>query len=70
MPTQYVEQYHKIITNFIWCNKPPTVKYETLINTVENGAMNLQDINCKKKSLKLKWIKYLMDEEYKSPWQC
>ena len=69
MPTHYVEQYQNIIKSFIWCNKPPKVKYKALINTLENGGQNLQDIKCKGKSLKLKWIKYLLDDDYKMPWK-
>jgi hypothetical protein len=41
-----------------------------MINTIENGGMNLQDITCKMESLKLKWIKKLTDDEFKSPWKA
>ena len=57
MPKQYIEQYQKIVTKFIWNNKPPKVKYKAMINSSENGGLKLQDINCKKNSLKLNWLK-------------
>jgi hypothetical protein len=47
MPSQYVEQYQKVIKIFIWDNKPPKIKYKALINTIENGGQTLQDIICK-----------------------
>ena len=69
MPKQYIEQYQKIITKFIWNDKPPKIKYSAMINSIGNGGMNLQDIECKNKSLKLKWIKNLINIEYESPWK-
>jgi hypothetical protein len=57
MPKYYTEQYQKIISKFIWDNKPPKVKYKAMINSIENGGLNLQDISCKNKSLKINWIK-------------
>jgi hypothetical protein len=56
MPKQYIEQYQKIVTKFMWINKPPKVKYKAMINSIENGGLKLQDINCKKYSLRLKWL--------------
>jgi hypothetical protein len=70
MPKQYVEQYPKIITKFLWNNKPPKVKYKAMINSVEKGGLGLQDITCKNKSLKIMWIKKLLDDEYISPWKA
>jgi hypothetical protein len=54
MPKKYIKQYQKLVQKFIWNSKPPKVKYRTMINTTENGGMNLQDITCKMASLKLK----------------
>ena len=67
MPKQYIAQFQKLVQGFIWNSKPPKVKYKTMINTIDNGGMNLHDIACKMESLKLKWIKKIMDDQYKSP---
>jgi hypothetical protein len=69
MPKQYIEKYQKIVTKFIWNNKPPKVKYKTMINSIENGGLKLQDISCKKNALTLNWLKRIHDEEYASPWK-
>jgi hypothetical protein len=69
MPKKYVEEYNKEIIKFIWDQKPSKVKYTSLINTIENGGLKLQDLQCKVDSLKIKWIKQLEETEYKSPWK-
>jgi hypothetical protein len=40
-----------------------------MIDTLENGRLRLQDLRTKIKSLKVKWIKNIMDENYKAPWK-
>jgi hypothetical protein len=50
-------------------SKPPKVKYTAMINKIEDGGLNLQDLECKLKSIKINWIKKLYDKEYKAPWK-
>jgi exonuclease III len=69
MPAKYIDMYNKVIMDFIWDNKPAKVKYKTMINKIEEGGLKLQDLECKIKSLKFKWIKNIIDVEYKSPWK-
>jgi hypothetical protein len=38
------DRYKQIITSFIWNNKPPKVKYSTMIAKIEDGGLNLQDL--------------------------
>ena len=47
IPKTCIKEYNNIITQFIWDNKPPKIKYTTLINTIENGGLNLQDLTSK-----------------------
>jgi exonuclease III len=70
IPTKYIEEYKKIIVNFIWDNKPPKIKYKAMINKIEEGGLKLQDLESKIKSLKIKWIKNIWDETYNSPWKA
>ena len=69
MPQTYIDMYQKMVATFIWDNKPPKVKYKTMINTIEEGGLKLQDINCKIEAIRLKWIKKIIDTEYTSPWK-
>jgi hypothetical protein len=68
-PTWVMQQYKEIITKFIWDNKPPKVKYSTMISSVSEGGLNLHDIECKLKSIKLSWIKKIYDDDFKAPWK-
>jgi hypothetical protein len=69
IPKYYLSKYNKIVTNFIWDNKPPKVKYTAMINSIENGGLALQDIDSKLRSMKLKWITKMLETTYNSPWK-
>jgi hypothetical protein len=40
-----------------------------MINSIEDGGLNIQDLECKLKSLKINWIKQLACTEYMAPWK-
>jgi hypothetical protein len=69
MPQIYVNRFQKAVSNFIWNKKPPKVKYSSLVNKIEYGGLKLQDLESKIKSLKLRWIKQIANNEYSSPWK-
>jgi hypothetical protein len=69
-PQWVIARYKEIITNFIWNNKPPKVKYTTMIGKIEDGGLNLQDLESKIRATKINWIKKLADENYKAPWKA
>ena len=69
MPRTYIDRFKKLITDFIWDYKPAKIKYATMINKIESGGLKLQDIETKIKSMKLKWIKQILDPDYISPWK-
>jgi hypothetical protein len=39
IPTWAIQSYNKLIANFIWDNKPPKIKYTTLIAPVATGGL-------------------------------
>ena len=69
IPKMCIKEYNNIISQFIWDNKPPKIKYSTLINTIENGGLKLQDLTSKLDALKIKWFKQMENVEYKSAWK-
>jgi hypothetical protein len=69
-PQDIIDKYNKLITEFIWDKKPAKIKYTSLINNIDNGGLKLQDLDTKIKSLKLKWIKQILDETYSVPWKA
>ena len=40
-----------------------------MINKTEDGGLNLQNLECKLKSIKSNWITKLYNKEYKAPWK-
>jgi hypothetical protein len=69
-PNWVTQRYKKIITDFIWDNKKTKVKYQCMISTISEGGLKLQDLECKTKALKLRWIKEIMDEDIYPPWKA
>jgi hypothetical protein len=63
------DHYKEIVTKFISNSKPPKVKYTTLINKIEDSGLNVQNLECKLKSIKSNWITKLYNKEYKAPWK-
>jgi hypothetical protein len=40
-----------------------------MISRIEEGGLNLQDLDCKIKATKINWIRKLADHEHKAPWK-
>ena len=68
-PTWVIKKYNNMIRNFIWGDKPAKVKYSCLINNYENGGLRLQDLECKSRALKTKWLKDMCDEDLTCAWK-
>jgi hypothetical protein len=56
-PEWVKDQYEEVITTFVWNNNPPKVKYTAMTNKIEDIGLNLQDLECKIKSIKINGIK-------------
>jgi hypothetical protein len=69
IPQWAIEQYNTLIRNFIWDNKPPKIKYTTLIAPIELGGLKLQDLQTKIEANKLAWIKNLLNTSVKKNWK-
>jgi hypothetical protein len=50
-PSWVIEKYNMLISKFIWNQKPPKVKNSSLINTIENGGLRLQELETKIKHI-------------------
>jgi hypothetical protein len=69
MPEVYIDEYNKIIKKFIWGAKPAKIKYTALVNDIESGGLKMQDLKSKIDSLKVKWIKQIINTDIVSPWK-
>ena len=56
----------KMIYKFFW-KGPDKVTRLSVINTLENGGLNLTDLELHIKALRLPWIPRLLDEK-EGPW--
>ena len=65
-PPEIIKQMEKMIYNFLW-KGPDKVTRLSVINTLQNGGLNLTDLELHIKALRLSWIPRLLDET-EGPW--
>ena len=64
-PQETVKRIEKMMYNFLWDGKPEKIKRETLTNDYKNGGLKMIDIDMFIKSLKVSWIKRIVNSEEK-----
>ena len=65
---QFLDQLNLLKRNFIWDGKSTKIKHSTLIGCYAEGGYKDVDIESKFKSLKIIWIKRLLDDHF-HPWK-
>ena len=63
VPAQVIQEVTKIVVDFIWDSKPPKIAYDVIIQSIENGGLKLVDFESKVKSLKLGFVKRLLQNK-------
>ena len=60
----FFNRLKKIITKFLWYNKPAKIQYSVLMNGVESGGLKLLDpvSFCIRNSLKISWVQRIRDQ--------
>ena len=62
-PKEIVKELDKLFFDFLWKGRPAKVKRSNVVNTTEEGGLNMLDVETKVASLNLFWLcKYLSDE--------
>ena len=56
VPDKAIHEIKTIVQKFIWDGKNNKIKYNVMIQQIENGGLGLVDIDSKIKSLLLSWI--------------
>lgn len=59
-PARVLNEYRKIITDFIWNRKHPKIAYKTLILPIEQGGLKLIDLPTRLKVTHLQWVKRIL----------
>lgn len=65
-------EVHRVVRqtakDFIWNQKPPKIKFSTLIKTKREGSLEMKDFSLFNKALKLNWVKRVYSDSG-APWQ-
>ena len=64
-PLKFLEQLDKLIFSFLWSDKPPRVKGETIIAKIEDGGLRRPDIFAFHSAQKITTMKNLIVEDDK-----
>ena len=68
-PHHIIHKIECLCFSFIWNDKRDKIKRSTLKNNYENGGLKMTDIECFINSLKLTWVKKLLDPRNTSSWK-
>ena len=60
-PPHIVSIVDKMVSAFVWNNKPAKVKRESMIGPKEEGGLDLPDYDSIRKSLSVAWVKRMID---------
>ena len=69
-PDRYIKAINSTLYGFLWGSKWERVKRKTLVGPKQLGGIDMTDIKSFIISQKLKWLKYMLDDEYSSNWKC
>ena len=68
-PNNIVTNINNKIFSFIWSNRPDKIRRDIMINTFDNGGLNVPHFDTICKSIKVTWAKrYIMGNEHNSQW--
>ena len=65
-PSGFVDQVSKLLSSFIWNHKPPKINHSTMIGRIKGGGLNMHDFKIINKSLKVGWVKRLLNPQTQS----
>ena len=61
-PEWFIKAVQKEINLFLWCGKPPRIKFRTAIANYDAGGLKLTEIDCYVRSQKAIWVKRLLKD--------
>ena len=68
-PNKFLQSVDNAITDFLWDNKKHKISRKQLYLNYDEGGLKIPNVFVYAQSLKLKWIKFLADEDYQSDWK-
>lgn len=70
VPPWFVQAAEKLFTDFLWGGKPAKVKKKTIIGATEDGGLKMPKVDIIVKSLKLSWLRRLLNDSIVGSWKC
>ena len=62
----YIKEVDRLLFNFIWNNKPPKIKKETVIADIEQGELRMPHFESIVWTAKIMWVRRLVNTEKES----
>ena len=69
VPDAFINQVNHKIYKFLWNDKPAKRKNETVISEIQESGIKMPHIPTVVKSLKMMWIKCLLDPQITGRWK-
>ena len=60
-PAHIIDIVNKMVIEFVWSHKRPKIKKETLIGPKEKGVLDMPELHCTSKALKVAWVKRMLE---------
>ena len=61
VPEKIIKKIDQILLTFLWDNKPAKVKKSTIIAPIDQGGLNMVDVNAVNKAAKIGWIRRIIE---------
>ena len=60
VPDHILKTIDKLLFSFLWNNKKPKIKRDTIVGNIEDGGLKMPDIYLINRTSKISWIKRLV----------
>ena len=61
-PSGFIDNIKSIIRSFVWNNKKPKLKYNTIIGDYFQGGLKVPDLYCRIKTQRIMWVKRIITQ--------
>ena len=62
-----IKKVKRMIFKFLWKGPDKVTRLSVILNSVENGGLNLTDLETQIKSIRLPWVPHILDCSREGP---
>ena len=70
LPQDVLDELHRMKKEFLWQGKRAKIKHSTMTGSHEKGGLKDVELECKFQSLRIIWIKKILDKANFHPWMA